>query len=82
MRKEIGMDGEPETGDWLPVLSAEHRVLEPVSGISVRQYQRAMLCHPRALWQMLSCAATMAVPTTAKLKKWPEAEALRCWRAQ
>lgn len=28
--KEIWMAGEPETGGWLPVLSAERRFLEPV----------------------------------------------------
>lgn len=82
LRKEIWMDGEPETGGWLPVLSAEHRFFEPVLGIFLMQYQRALLCHPRAPWQMLKCTATMAVPTTAKLKNWPEAKALWCWRAR
>lgn len=73
--------GEPETWCWLPVLSAEHRFLEPVLGIFIKQCQRAVLCHPGAPCQILNCAATVAVLTTATLKNWPEAKALQCWRA-
>lgn len=73
--------GEPETGGWLPVLSAKHTFLEPGLGIFIMQYQRAVLCHPGAPCQILNCAATVAVLSTATLKNWPEAKALQCWRA-
>lgn len=76
--------------DWELVASTEWRTQNfwaRNDSFFIMQCQRAVIPryvqgHLSVPWQRLKCAAATALPTTAELKNWAEAKALRCWRAQ